>query len=405
MKLLLYSWGANNEKILEENLRRLGFAVVVYARPCRHFTRDMELAAEMIPLIHRESVEGVISFNYVPMISMICDTCRIPYYAWVYDCPHHTLYARHVMLPCNHIGIFDRDMVRRLRKIGVQTVYHVPLAVDAPYFGEVLRAADREREKRQCDLSFVGSLYTDEHNYYDRLPEERRAGAAAAIDRQCFRYDRDVLEEAIRAGSVPLDGIRSWMEENGLTLGEDYLASGDEVIKADILEKKVTVEERRKLLCAVAERFGARYRFDLYTASDLRECPSLTDCARGVVDYHTQMPLVFAGSRINLNISLRSIHSGIPLRVLDIMACGGFVLTNRQPEIDEYFAEDREYVCYDSERECLDKIAYYLCHEDERVRIAAAGQQAVRERFGYRQGLMKLFGIQEDGEQGKTAEL
>lgn len=77
----------------------------------------MELAMEMIQAVHRETAEAVVSFNYFPIVSMICQTCGIPYYAWVYDCPHFTLYAKQVGSPHNHIGIFDREMVRQLEGI------------------------------------------------------------------------------------------------------------------------------------------------------------------------------------------------------------------------------------------------------------------------------------------------
>ena len=88
MKLILYSWNANNEQILMDNLIKLGFEVVCFRKECRHYTRDMELAMEMIPFIHAQGAEAVVSFNYFPIVSMICNTCQIPYYAWVYDCPH-----------------------------------------------------------------------------------------------------------------------------------------------------------------------------------------------------------------------------------------------------------------------------------------------------------------------------
>lgn len=392
-KIMLYSWGANNEQILADNLIDLGLEVVWYDKPCRHYTRDLELAADMIPFIHKEGIEAVVSFNYFPIISMICDTCKIPYYSWVYDCPHHTLYAKHVMLSSNRIGVFDRDMVRRLEEKGVRTVRHVPLSVDVSYFEHIIQGArQEERDLYRNDISFVGSLYTDEHNYYDELLGDReRSVTDDLIGRQCFCYDADLLEDAVHAGILESAGIRAQMEENGLMLGEDYLVEPEEVLKAVVLEKKVTVEERRILLHQIAERFGAQYRFALYSASDLAGYPLLQKHHKGVVDYHSQMPLVFAQSRINLNISLRSIHSGIPLRVLDIMACGGFVLTNRQPEIDEFFRENVEYVCYDSAEECMDKIDYYLRYEDKRKCIAQAGRQAVKERFGYRQGISKLF--------------
>ena len=71
MKLLLYSWKANNEQILADNLSKMGFEVLWFCKECRHYTRDMELAMEMIPFIHSREVEAVVSFNYFQIVSMI----------------------------------------------------------------------------------------------------------------------------------------------------------------------------------------------------------------------------------------------------------------------------------------------------------------------------------------------
>lgn len=418
MKLLLYSWNANNEQILADNLKQAGFELVIYDKPCKHYTRDLELASDLIPYIHIKDVEAVISFNYFPIISMICDTCKIPYYAWVYDCPHFTLYAKHIMMPCNHIGIFDKKMVRHLQETyHVPTVFHAPLAVDTSYFDKVVqiknRVAEKALTKYKCDVSFVGSLYTDEHNYYDILDVEKAdnnvltdigilADSSIAmqnpnqlIDRQCFSYREDYLRSAIDLKGIDIDIIKEKMEENGLMLGEDYFARPEDILLAAVLEKKVTVEERRILLTQIAENsyVDNQFSFKLYTNSDTKKIPILNAANKGTVDYHTQMPLVFAASRINLNISLRSIHSGIPLRVLDIMACGGFVLSNLQPELAEYFTEGDELALFESKEECVEKIAYYLAHEDKRKEIAAAGKRKVQELFSYEKGLERLFGV------------
>ncbi len=413
VKIILYSWGANNENVLADNLTKLGFEVIFFQKECRHYTRDMELAMELIPFIHGKQAKAVVSFNYFPILSMICNTCQIPYYAWVYDCPHFTLYAKQIQLPCNHIGVFDREMVRNLENYGVGTAFHAPLAADAAYFGRMIgQASEAEKKRFRCDVSFVGSLYTDEHNYYDGL---KNGGSDCCVDmdllirQQCFCYGEDYLRRALSEGRLDLAMIREKMADQGLMLGEDYFAEEEDILMAAVLEKKVTVEERRMLLTKLAQGSRASdrnhideaagtdraayagYTFRLYTGSAANGLPELDRCNCGTVDYHTQMPLVFAGSRINLNISLRSIRSGIPLRVLDIMACGGFVLTNRQPEVTEYFTEGVEIVTFDSMEDCVEKVRYYLAHEEERRRIAEAGRRKVEETFSYEAGLARLF--------------
>ena len=102
------------------------------------------------------------------------------------------------------------------------------------------------------------------------------------------------------------------------------------------------------------------------------------------------MPLVFHYSKININITLRSITSGIPLLVMDILACEGFLLTNYQSEIAEYFEDGRELVIYENFEDMYEKIAYYLQHEDERKQIAHAGYEKVKEQFNYTRGIDKI---------------
>lgn len=393
MRFLLYSWSANNEKVLADNLIRNGFEVEWFHEPCKHYTRDIELAAKMIPFIHGKGIEAVISFNYFPIISMICDTCKIAYYSWVYDCPHFTLYAHQIRLSCNHIGIFDKEIVRKLQEKGVHTVFHAPLAIDTEYFGQPIRkAGHKEIRTLQSDISFVGSLYTDAYNYYDRILEKRERGLFDCIvEKQSFSYKKNYLSEAIDSGQIDIRVIKNKMEQEGLMLGEDYFADPEDILQAAVLEKKVTVEERRTLMYRIADEFGEKYKFNLYTGSDLHKYPQLKKYHKGTVDYHKQMPLVFSGSKINLNLSLRSIHSGIALRVLDIMACGGFVLSNWQPEIAEYFEEGKEIVTFGCAEECMDKIRYYLEHEEERRQIAEAGYRKVKRDFSYGTGLARLL--------------
>ena len=109
-------------------------------------------------------------------------------------------------------------------------------------------------------------------------------------------------------------------------------------------------------------------------------------------------------SRINLNITLPSIRSGVPLRVFEIMAAGGFVLTNYQPELDNLFVIGEELEVFHSFEEMEDKAAYYLSHEKERLQITLRGYQRVREQYSYEKQTARILSIvsEELTRQGKT---
>jgi spore maturation protein CgeB len=97
----------------------------------------------------------------------------------------------------------------------------------------------------------------------------------------------------------------------------------------------------------------------------------------GTADYYEEMPYIFHDSKINLNISLRSIRSGIPLRCMDILGNGGFLLSNYQSDFLRHFTPDEDFVYFENETDLLHKIDYYLSHEEERAAIAASGHDKV----------------------------
>lgn len=87
------------------------------------------------------------------------------------------------------------------------------------------------------------------------------------------------------------------------------------------------------------------------------------------------MPVMFANSRINLNITL-NIKTAIPLRALDIMGAGGFLLTNYCPELSEYMVDGTEFVSYSLMQGIAWKKRYIMVqHEELRKRIADSGRK------------------------------
>ena len=113
----------------------------------------------------------------------------------------------------------------------------------------------------------------------------------------------------------------------------------------------------------------------------------------GSVDYYNVMPFVFRYSKINLNITLRSIKSGMPLRAIDIMGAGGFLLTNYQEDFLIDFIPGEDFVFYESEEDCINKCRYYLEHDDERRTIAQNGYRKVKEKYNYILRLKQIMDI------------
>lgn len=387
MKLIVYAWGSNSDSVLETNLINLGYDVVSYTRKCEHYTKDLKMAQEVINLIHESGAQAIVSFDYFPIISMVCNTAGIPYYSWIYDCPHYTLFAKTAGYVCNRIGCFDRALVERLNALGLETIKHLPLGVDWPD----IRVTE---DKYKCDISFVGSLYTGDYDYYSGIDvnDSIRERTYKFVNMQCFDYQHDHIRDFFNISVEPdisiTDWIRNILTDQKLLLGDEYIEDEEYIFASSFMEKRVTIEERKRLLSRVAS-LGRDFR--LYTGSKLDDEPELKQVCKGYIDYKSVMPRVFKSSRVNLNLTLRSIRTGIPLRALDIMGCGGFLLSNYQEELAENFKDGKEVVMFYSLDDCIDKIEYYLEHEDERRTIAEAGCRAVRERLNLKKQLKKLL--------------
>ena len=153
------------------------------------------------------------------------------------------------------------------------------------------------------------------------------------------------------------------------------------------IARKLAELERKDLLGAVSKQFNTH----LYTPNATPELPEIINC--GPIDYYNHMPYVFNNSRINLNISLRSIRSGIPLRAMDIMGCNGFLLSNYQADFYDFFVPGEDMAVFESKEDLINKCDYYLEHDNERRQIAANGFGKVNEFHTYKVRLKEIFDV------------
>ena len=235
------------------------------------------------------------------------------------------------------------------------------------------------------DISFVGSLY-ERNNYdeiYENLPEYLRGYFDGVIE-AALQTGENGLHERMLTPDVlnELEGCFDFVQSSQRSFSNLEL-----VFANNTLGFKIAREERIRNLIEISKR----YKVGLYTGSDTDELIRVEN--RGPVDYWKEMPWVFANSKINLNMTIPNIKTGIPLRVWDIMGAGGFVLTNYQLELDMYFEDGKDLVTYSDNHDMLEKIKFYLENDSLRNEIAARGADKVRKYHTYDERIKYMLQI------------
>ncbi|MBO6241714.1 MAG: glycosyltransferase [Butyrivibrio sp.] len=316
---------------------------------------------------------------FYPVIARICYEKRIKYISWPYDAPMNVLPCEEMGYETNYIFHFDKKEVEKYEKYGYDRFWHMPLAVNTTKYD--IFTPDK---KYKADISFMGKLYRSQIAYIkEGLSGEINEYIDKVIEVQRKMKDKWIVDDLITQPII--DEINRQYEANGNNL---------KLVKQQLsytIAEYITWMDRTMLL----EMLGRRFEVHLYTLDyGEQEKRILKNVKRhGAVDYENEMPVMFKSSKINLNSSLRSAQSAIPLRALDIMGCGAFLMTNPQPEICEFFEDKKEVVIFDSIDEALDLAGYYLKHDDERRKIAVAGYENVKKNFRYEDKLYKMFSI------------
>lgn len=379
MKILFLKWDGYGNNDMLDSYAMLGHQVITFPFSTNFYRSDPDYEHSLTTKIHETNPDYIFTFNHYPVVAKVCNQEGIPYISWIYDSPFVPLYSYTTIFPCNYIFVFDKEFCHEFQKNGISTVHYLPMAANTARLDAMqdFDAFANSPYVNQTNISFVGSLYTEEvrKNFFQRFKgispyTKGYLEGIMAAQKNVFGYN--FIQELL------LPDIKKELQKVcPVETNYDGVESEEYIYAQYFINRQITATERPETIRRIAEHFP----IDLYTSATDFHCPNMT--LHGPVDPNTVAPYVYKCSKINLNMSLRSIISGMPLRVFEIMGAGGFLLSNFQSDFLDYFVPGDDFAFYDSQKDLIDKIDYYLRNDEERRQMAASAHQKIQKSHTY----------------------
>ncbi|MCB9555034.1 MAG: glycosyltransferase [Deltaproteobacteria bacterium] len=269
-----------------------------------------------------------------------------------------------------HVFTYREANIALFKRAGIEHVHYLPLAANPRRRRPVSPSANRG-----APLCFVGAsmVNTAQAHQLEFVAAATRAGLSQDAAHALMQR---VLEEHRR-----LDGYQlvELMRQHCAPLIDRFAQGREDVDPVMLLGETLAAEHRLNLIAHLG-----RYQIDVWGDegwSSVAHVPGVR--YRGHARHGEQLTQIYSDALINIDIGRIYQRDIVTMRVFDVLACAGFLLTEHSEALDALFEVGVELESFRSEDELHRKIDYYLARPDERARIAQAGRQAIVDRHAF----------------------
>ncbi len=311
----------------------------------------------------------ILTSNYAGMdtaglFARFFEDARIPYVSWFTDTPRMILFGREMHV--SHYAVaatWERAYFPHFEALGFEHILFMPLATDPHLFhGEPADVFERP-------LAFVGMSMADQTGEalekHTHLPELVRAVFHAMDDGRVTRHSFAGGIEALLPAEL-LEPLNASERRN-----------------VELLINYEATRRQREALVRTLDPLGIEVRGD---ANWLH----LLSNVGGTVGYYDDLAPFYRSTAINVNSTSLQMRSTVNQRVFDCPAAGGFLITDNQGDLAEFFDAEHEVVTYDSMDELRDKVVYYRVRPEERKVLTLRAQKRVLEAHTHAHRLQSL---------------
>ncbi|MEL6347392.1 MAG: glycosyltransferase [Myxococcota bacterium] len=310
------------------------------------------------------------AINYTDGLAEACASFGLPLMCWEIDPTTSFVFPPRRPVNQTFIYTYRQRNVSRFRKAGFPNVQHLPLAANITRRRPVTRSPEQQ-DRFGAPVSFVGASMVQSAQklarqfvrQHDQLrpgapPGQAKAALNAALDAQRQRHDYQMpaILEAICPG-LRTASAQQQLADPAMLIGE------------------VAAAEKRLRCVASLAPLGIRAWGD----DGWRQLEGQGVRYMGYADHSRHLNLIYCASRVNVDVGRWYQADIVPMRIFDILACGGFVIAEQNTALAELFALGEEIETWQTLDELTAKVQHYLAHPQQAARIAAAGMRRVRK--------------------------
>jgi spore maturation protein CgeB len=331
----------------------------------------------------------VLDFNYHGETALVLSRQKVPYVAVVYDMWYYptSMYNPDTKGHLREVFVFtcDAEQLEAYERAGVTHAEYLPLAANTDRF-RPLHGEPRDAARYRYRVGFYGTpmLGTPNNGYLTlskHLDEQERSPSPKLTPDQ-IRRTRLLLETIVRVQSEDLFRYRL----------PEIVPEMERKYRITPVEKTMTPKKQAWVLMlsdhismiqriAVVKRL-APLGITVFGPPEWKrvEAPGLA--YGGPVDYASALPGVINDICINVGVEKSMGDRALGQRIFEVLACGGFLLSNRTSVQERLFEDGKDLVLYDTLDDLEEKARYYLTHDRHREEIAARGRRTVAGHHG-----------------------
>ncbi len=314
--------------------------------------------------------DWVFSINFSPAIASLCGRLGLPYLSWTIDplpASRVTLLDGTQAAMCLALA-HDQHMVAQFQNLGLPA-QHMLLAAPAQRRNPV--QDDHMLAPYRCDASFAGSSLIDELLSLDRFLATLEVDT---LSEQALSWAQAITEScAHEPAYVGLASLGGWTALPTL-LQQHCSAPADRQQLMQLMDGALTALYRQRVITRLKPWKG-----DLHIWGDAG-WSAVHPGFKGQAHHDEELTRIYCASAVNLDIARLYQRQTITMRVFDILAAGGFLLTESNSALANIFEDGQHLAFYDSQEDLGDKISEWVARPDERIAIARAGRTEVMNK-------------------------